>query len=48
MYMIADGLSRLLAPILPVTADEMWRHLPGRREDSVHLAEFPHVRRSSR
>jgi isoleucyl-tRNA synthetase len=41
MHIIADGLSRLLAPILPVTADEMWRHLPGPREASVHLAEFP-------
>ena len=29
MYLMADGLARLLAPILPVTADEMWRHLPG-------------------
>ena len=27
---IADGLARLLAPILPMTADELWRHLPGR------------------
>ncbi len=41
MFRIADGLARLLAPILPVTADELWRHLPGQREDSVHLAEFP-------
>jgi isoleucyl-tRNA synthetase len=41
MYLIADGLARLLAPILPFTADEMWRHLPGAREASVHLAEFP-------
>ena len=41
MYLMSDGLARLLAPILPVTADEMWRHLPGPREDSVHLAEFP-------
>jgi isoleucyl-tRNA synthetase len=41
MFTIADGLTRLLAPILPTTADELWRHLPGRREDSVHLAEFP-------
>ena len=41
MYLIADGLARVLAPILPVTADEMWRHLPGAREASVHLAEFP-------
>jgi isoleucyl-tRNA synthetase len=41
MYLIADGLVRLLAPLLPVTADELWRALPGTREDSVHLAEFP-------
>ena len=38
MFVMADGLARLLAPILPVTADELWRHLPaslkrgGRRE----------------
>ncbi len=41
MYIIADGLTRMLAPILVVTADELWRHLPGNRESSVHLAEFP-------
>ena len=41
MYIMADGLARLLAPILPVTAEEMWRHLPGEREVSVHIAEFP-------
>ena len=41
MYLIADGLSRLLAPILPFTSDEMWRHLPGSRLPSVHIAEFP-------
>jgi isoleucyl-tRNA synthetase len=41
MYTIADGLVRLLAPILPVTTDELWRHLPGARDASVHMAEFP-------
>ena len=41
MHTIADGLIRLLAPILPVTSDELWRHMPGAREASVHLAEFP-------
>jgi isoleucyl-tRNA synthetase len=41
MYIIADGLTRLLAPILPVTTDELWRHLPGTREEVIHLAEFP-------
>src|SRR5258708_4363659 len=28
MSIMADGLARLLAPILPVTPDEFWRHLP--------------------
>ncbi|HXG87067.1 MAG TPA: isoleucine--tRNA ligase [Vicinamibacterales bacterium] len=41
MYLIADGLARLLAPILPFTMDELWRTLPGEREASVHLAVFP-------
>jgi isoleucyl-tRNA synthetase len=41
MFVIADGLTRLLAPVLPMTADELWRHLPGAFEPSVHLALFP-------
>ncbi len=41
LFLIADGLARLLAPILSMTADEVWRHLPGARDDSVHVARFP-------
>ena len=41
MYVMADGLTRLLAPILSFTADELWRFVPGAREESVHLALFP-------
>jgi isoleucyl-tRNA synthetase len=41
MYLIAEGLTRLMAPILSFTADEAWRFLPGAREDSVHEALFP-------
>jgi isoleucyl-tRNA synthetase len=41
MYVMAEGLTRLLAPVLPMTTDELWRHLPGTREASVHLADFP-------
>ena len=41
MFVIADGLTRLLAPILPMTTDELWRHLPGSPEPSIHLALFP-------
>jgi isoleucyl-tRNA synthetase len=41
MYIIVDGLARLLAPVLSVTMDELWRQLPGQREESVHMALFP-------
>jgi isoleucyl-tRNA synthetase len=42
MYLMADGLTRLLAPILSFTADELWRYMPGTgREESVHVALFP-------
>ena len=40
-YVIADGLTRWIAPVLSFTADEIWSRLPGAREASVHLAEFP-------
>jgi isoleucyl-tRNA synthetase len=45
MYLMADGIARLLAPILPVTADQIWRFLPGQRSASVHLEDFPEVNR---
>ena len=41
IYTITDGLARLLAPILPVTTDDLWRFLPGAREETVHLADLP-------
>jgi isoleucyl-tRNA synthetase len=41
MFAMADGLARLIAPVLPVLAEEFWSHLPGTREESVHLAHFP-------
>jgi len=43
MYLMCDGLAKLLAPILPVTADTLWLHLPGKRSASVHLESFPDV-----
>jgi isoleucyl-tRNA synthetase len=41
LYRILSDLCRLTAPVLPITADEAWSHLPGAKEDSVHLALFP-------
>jgi isoleucyl-tRNA synthetase len=37
MYHIVEAMVRWLAPILSFTADEIWRHIPGERSDSVFL-----------
>jgi isoleucyl-tRNA synthetase len=37
MYHIAEAMSRWLAPILSFTADEIWKHLPGKHSESVLL-----------
>ena len=34
-------MARLIAPVMPFTADEVWSFLPGRETESVHLAKFP-------
>jgi isoleucyl-tRNA synthetase len=43
LWRIAESLTRLIAPILSFTADEVWQLLPAveNRESSVHLALFP-------
>ena len=41
MFHIVDGLARLIAPTLPVTAEQLWKALPGKRAVSVHVEEFP-------
>ncbi len=43
MYVMTDGFARLIAPILPVSAEQLWMHMPkaASREESVHLALFP-------
>ena len=40
LYHIAEALTRWIAPILSFTAEELWQHLPGSREESVFLAEW--------
>ncbi|MDR1396115.1 MAG: isoleucine--tRNA ligase [Desulfarculales bacterium] len=40
LYFLADALVRLMAPVLAFTAEEVWRLLPGRETDSVHMALF--------
>jgi isoleucyl-tRNA synthetase len=40
MYQIVEAMSRWLAPILSFTADEVWRHIPGERAESIFLAAW--------
>ncbi len=42
LYELLVDLTRLMAPILSFTAEEVWDHLPRtHQEESVHLASFP-------
>ncbi|MFQ5847104.1 MAG: isoleucine--tRNA ligase [Candidatus Methylomirabilales bacterium] len=45
MFLILQTLTRLMAPVLSFTAEEIWGYIPrrGDEEESVHLAEFPRV-----
>jgi isoleucyl-tRNA synthetase len=46
MYHVLRGLVGTIAPILSFTADEIYESLPGEREASVHLTEFPKLERT--
>jgi isoleucyl-tRNA synthetase len=42
---LLTALTRLMAPILTFTADEVWSYIPGRgKPESVHLVLFPEER----
>jgi isoleucyl-tRNA synthetase len=43
MYEIVKGLAAVVAPIISFTADEIYEALPGLKEPSVHLADFPKI-----
>ena len=40
LFHAVEMLSRMIAPILSFTADEIWQHLPGERAESVFLTDF--------
>ena len=41
LYNILITLTKLIAPIVSFTAEEIWRHIPGDSEESVFLSGFP-------
>ena len=43
MYEVLRGLVSILAPILSFTADVIYEAMPGEKEASVHLTQFPRL-----
>jgi isoleucyl-tRNA synthetase len=43
LYLLVDALARVMAPLLPFTADEVWQHMPAvaGRPASIHLTLLP-------
>jgi len=40
LYHVLDALVRMLAPLIPYTADEVYSYVPGKTAESVHLLEL--------
>jgi len=45
MYAVLDAVAKLMAPLLPFTAEEIWSFMPDRKnkETSIHLTLLPEV-----
>ncbi len=43
LYNILISLTKMMAPVLSFTAEEIWRYMPGGKEQSVFLSDFPKV-----
>ena len=41
MYQTATSILKLLTPIIPFTAEEIWTYIPGPKEESIHFANMP-------
>ncbi len=46
MHRIARAIATAAAPVMVFTADEVWTALPGKKEESVHLAGFEDLEES--
>ncbi len=44
LYVVLDALVRMLAPLIPFTADEVYLRIPRRTAESVHLLTLPAAR----
>ncbi len=46
LYEILTTLTKLMAPILSFTAEEIYDHILGKKEDSIHLTSLPAVQKN--
>jgi isoleucyl-tRNA synthetase len=46
LYEALTTITRLIAPILPHTADEIWKFIPGVEQVSVQLTQMPNIKKS--
>lgn len=44
LYEVLDNLTKVLAPVIPHTAEEIYSHMQYETEESVHLTNMPSVR----
>ncbi|MBV8361295.1 MAG: isoleucine--tRNA ligase [Deltaproteobacteria bacterium] len=44
LHTLLDSLVRMLAPLIPFTADEVYQRIPGRTAESVHLLTLPEAK----
>ena len=44
MHIVLDSLLRLTAPVLVFTTEEAWAYLPGKTQESVHMASMPEAK----
>ncbi len=40
MYHIAESMTRLIAPVLSFTAEEIWQHLPGQHSETIFTETY--------
>lgn len=40
LFIMVRTLVKLIAPVLPFTAEDVWQNIPGEKEESVHLTTY--------
>jgi isoleucyl-tRNA synthetase len=44
LYILLDAVTRLMAPILPFTAEEIWNYMPGDKKEHICFQHMPEIK----